>query len=229
MRCFMSVTNSKTKRKTRSASVMAKMMKSGDAVSCHHSFDLCPIIWWIIGMHMAQSIGSSQLRQIALFTPRLVDDRFGNVITVFSWFLIEFDGERLWSDASVTVVCELSVDGVVVVVVVLVLIDVFFNDDFRVPFESLAVDVKIADVSISNSDWIIKTIATSVDELSNKTAAKLELNSLSHSWNCHNWIIVPAWASREIWIFAFLMSSLKPPSQMPSRHPPPPRTKKRLD
>lgn len=97
-------------------------------------------------MHIAQSIGSNQLRQIALFTPRLVDDRFANFIAGFCCFLIEFDGER--SDASVPV-CELS-DGVVVVVV-LVLIDVFLSEDLRATPGSFDAEVYVA-VSISNSD-----------------------------------------------------------------------------
>ena len=49
-------------------------------------------------------------------------------------------------------VWELSDDGVVVVaIVVLVLIDAFFNDNFRLLLESFAFDEYI-DVSISNSD-----------------------------------------------------------------------------
>lgn len=179
MRCFISVTKSRRNRKTSSDSVMAKMMKSGDVSSSHHSVDRWPIIWCIIGMHIAHSIGSSQLRQMALFTPRLVDDKFGNFIAAFCCFLIEFDGEWLWSDASVPV-WELSDDGVVVVVV-LVLIDAFFTDALRASFNCFEADTYIADVSISNSDWIIKTMATSVDELSSKTAAKLELNNPCHS------------------------------------------------
>lgn len=135
-------------------------------------------------MHIAQRIGSNQLRQIALFTPRLVDDKFENFMAVFCCFLTEFDGEWLWSDASVPV-WELSEDGVVVVVV-LVLIDVFFNDTFRAPIWIFAADEYIAEVSISSSDWIIKTMATSVDELSNNIAAKLELKNPCHSWKWQN-------------------------------------------
>ena len=97
---------------------------------------------------MAQRIGSSQLRQIALFTPRFVDDKLENFIVVCCCFLIEFDGEWLWSEASV----ELSDDSRVVVVVVLVLIDVFFNDDFRDVLLEGFDEVYISDVSISNSD-----------------------------------------------------------------------------
>lgn len=176
MRCFKSVTKSRTKRKTRSDSVIAKMMKSGDVISSHQAVVLGPMIWCIIGMHIATRIGNSQLRQIALFTPRFVDDKSEGLTVSFCCFLIESDGEWFWSvDASVTVF-ELSDDGVVVVVV-LVLIDVFFNEDFRGPFESFNADAWIADVSISSSDWIIKTIATSVDELSKSMAAKLELNN----------------------------------------------------
>lgn len=150
MRCFISVTNSSTKRKTRSDSVMAKMMKSGDVVSSHNSLDRCPIIWCIIGMHIAHRIGSNQLRQIALFTPRFVDDKLENFIAVFCCFLIEFDGEWLWSDVSVPV-WELSDDGVVVVVV-FVLIDAFFIESFRASPGSFTVDAYIAEVSISSSD-----------------------------------------------------------------------------
>lgn len=181
-RWFMSVTNSSRKRKTRSDSVIAKMIKSGDVISSHQSFDRCPIILWIIGMHIAHRIGSNQLRQIALFTPRFVEDKFDeSFIVVFCCFLIEFDGEWLWSDASMAE-WELSVEGVVVVVV-LVFIEAFFNDDFLLSLWSFVVDMYIAEVSISNSDCIIKTIATSVDELSNNIAAKLELNSPIHSLN----------------------------------------------
>ena len=101
-------------------------------------------------MHIATRMGNSQLRHIALFTPRFVDDKFVDFVTGFCCFLIEFDGEWFWSiDASVTV-WELSDDGIVVVVV-LVLIDVFFSDDFR-GAASLEADACIADVSISNSD-----------------------------------------------------------------------------
>lgn len=164
------------------------MINSGDVISCHHSLARCPMILWIMGIHIAHRIGSNQLRHIALFTPRLVEDKFENFIADFCCFLIEFDGvgERLWSDASVAV-WELSDDGVVVVVV-LVLIDIFFNDDFLAPLWSVDVEaiVYIADVSISNSDWIIKTMATRVDELSRRIAAKLELNSPYHSWKWHN-------------------------------------------
>lgn len=178
------MTNSSVKRKTRSDSVMAKTMNSGDASSSHQSLAECPMIVWIMGMHMAHRIGSSQLRQMALFTPRFVDDKFENFIAVFCCFLIEFDGERLWSDASVAV-WELSDDGVVVVVV-LVLIDVFFIDDLRATLVGFTADEYIVNVSISNSDWIIKTMATSVDELSSRIAAKLELNNPCHSWKCQN-------------------------------------------
>lgn len=101
-----------------------------------------------MGMHIAHSTGSSQLRQIALFTPRFVVDRFANFIAGFCCFLIEFEGDRLWMDASV---CEPSDDGVVVVVV-FVLIDVFFSDDFRASVDSFAAVEYINDVSISNSD-----------------------------------------------------------------------------
>lgn len=85
---------------------------------------------------------------MALFTPRFVDERFANFVMVFCCFLIELDGERLCSEASVTF-CELSESGVVAVVV-LVLIDNFFNDDFRDTLDRFF--EYIADVSISNSD-----------------------------------------------------------------------------
>lgn len=183
MRCFNSVTKRSKKRKTRSDSVTAKIMKSGDVISSHEVVARGPIIWWIIGMHIATRIGSSQLRQIALLTPRFVDDKSETWPRGFCCFLIELDGEIFWSVVASVGVWELSDEGVVVVV--LVLIDVFFNDDFREALDCLA-DACRADVSISNSDWIIKTIATRVDELNKSIAAKLELNNPYHSWKWQN-------------------------------------------
>jgi hypothetical protein len=133
-------------------------------------------------MHIATRIGSSQLRQIALLTPRFVEDKFEDFSASFCCFLIVFGGDWFLSmDVSVAV-WELSDDGVAVVVV-LVFIDAFFNEDFRGIFDT---DANSVDVSISTSDWIIKTMATSVDELSKSTAAKLELNKPYHSWKWEN-------------------------------------------
>lgn len=180
MRCFISVTKSITNRKTRRISVTAYTTKSGDLISSHNSFDRCPMIWCIMGMHMAHSVGNNQLRPMALFTPWLLADKLENLIIDFWVFccFIEFDGERFCSVASIADE-ELSVD-VDVVIVVFVLIDIFFSDNFAPP-AILAVDVYIADFCISNSDWIINTMAMSVDELNSKIAAKLELNNPYHS------------------------------------------------
>lgn len=116
MRCFRSVMKSSMNRATRSVSVMAKMMKSDDAISSHHSFDRWPIILWIIGMHRAQSNGNNQLNPIALFTPRFVDDKLLNFVVVLCCFWFESLGHsELFSD-----------DGDADVV--LVLIDIFFMD-----------------------------------------------------------------------------------------------------
>lgn len=204
MRFFISVTNSIIKRHTSNASVTAKMIKSNEGTSNHHSLGEWPIILCINGTHMAHNNGKSQLKPIALFTPLLLVAKFANLIAVFCFDEWNFrcfcclivDDPELESSVEVPVV-EHSDDGVVVAVVtvVVVLIDIFFIDALQ--WAAAVVDVvddcgcnciddvvvKSADVCISNSDWIINTIATSVDELNNNIAAKLLLNNPYHSCN----------------------------------------------
>lgn len=210
MRFFISVTNSIIKRHTSNASVTAKMIKSKEGTSNHHSMGEWPIILCINGTHMAHNNGKSQLKPIALFTPLLLVAKFANLIAAFCFDEWNFrcfcclivDEPELESSVEVPVV-EDSDDGVVVavVIVVVVLIDIFFIDDNALLWAADAVAavtaagvvddcgcnciddvvVKSADVCISNSDWIINTMATSVDELNNKTAAKLLLNNPYHS------------------------------------------------
>lgn len=217
MRFFISVTNSIIKRHTSNASVTAKMIKSNDGTSNHHSIGECPIILCINGTHMAHNNGRSQLNPIALFTPLLLVAKFANLIAAFCFDEWNFrcfcclivDEPELESSVEVPVV-EDSDDGVVVavVIVVVVLIDIFFIDDNALLWAAAAaavtaagvvdvcgcnciddVVVKSADVCISNSDWIINTMATSVDELNNKTAAKLLLNNPYHSCKGHKYIV----------------------------------------
>lgn len=186
MRCFKSVTKRRMKSDTRSVSVMAKMIKSDDAISSHHSFDRCPMILWIIGMHRAHSNGNNQLNPMALFTPRFVDDKFVNFVAVtlccFCGTSLPPDAIWTWSAMHSEFVSD---DGEIVVV--FVLIDIFFIDflpTFPPPppsFANFVIDAYIDDVSISSSDCMISTIAMSVDELNSRIAAKLELSSPYHS------------------------------------------------
>lgn len=98
-------------------------------------------------------------------------------------FLIVDEAEPVDGDVF-PLVEEADVGVVAVVTVVAVFIDNFFMDEE----DGIAVFVdgdgeNIVDVCISSSDCIIKTIATKVDDPSNRTAAKLELITPYQSCN----------------------------------------------
>lgn len=105
------------------------------------------------GIHMAYSIGNSQLRPMALRTPLVA--KFVNLIAVlclpnrrccFCFLMVDDGDSDTWEEA-LPMVDDVDEGVVAEVIVVVVLIDNFF-----VVVAAAAVDANIDDVWISNSD-----------------------------------------------------------------------------
>jgi hypothetical protein len=176
----MSVTKSIIKRKTNRVSMITNIAKSSVLISSHHFSGQWSFILWINGTHMAHKMGSNQLRPTMLLIPLDVA-RFLNRTVDFSlryFFFIDDDADVVDGEVfpDVGVVADATV--------VAVFMDNFFMDDEDGIDDFLvAAGEKIVAVCISSSDWMMRMIATRVDEPRRRTAVRVELMAPYQSWN----------------------------------------------